>query len=195
MSHDFLDIALYITNLVQMPKEVFNLAADDLSMREIKKGAYFAIEGTICNHIAYIQKGLFRTYYLKDGHEVNTCFCLENSITTAHESFVNRKPATEYIQALEDASIIILSRENLLNLYKLNTAWLELGRILTEVECARLTERVKALSFETAKEKYLHLIASQPEIIQRVSIQHIASYLGVSRETLSRVRSQIFHTS
>jgi CRP-like cAMP-binding protein len=191
MHIEFLDIKLYITNLIQMNEAVFNLALDYFSIKEIAKGDYWVTEGTISNNIAYIKKGLFRTFYLKDGNEINTCFCMENSITTSHESFIHKKPATEYIQALEDTIIITLSHKNLLKLYKSSTKWIELSRVLTEVECTRLSQRVKALSFETAKEKYLHLVASQPEIIQRVAIQHIASYLGVSRETLSRVRSQI----
>ncbi|MCH2195439.1 Crp/Fnr family transcriptional regulator [Kordia sp.] len=191
MSTEFQDIKSHITNLIQMNEEVFNLALGHFTLKHIKKGDYLVTEGTIAKHIAYIRKGLFRTFYLKDGNEVNTCFCMENSMTTSHESFVNKKASTEYIQALEDATIISLSHESLLSLYESNSEWVELSRLLTEVECARLTERIKALSFETAKEKYLHLLTSQPKVIQRVSIQHIASYIGVSRETLSRVRSQI----
>ena len=191
MSIEFSDIKSYIMSVVPMNDTIFNFALNDFSVRKITKGDYFIKEGNTCHHIAYIRKGLLRTFYLKDGNEINTCFCIENSITTAHESFITKKPSTEYIQALEDTIIITLSHDSLLKLYKLDNGWLELSRLLTEVECARLSERVKTLSFETAKEKYLHLLSNQPEIIQRVSIQHIASYIGVSRETLSRVRSKI----
>lgn len=191
MNPELEKIRLHIKNVIQMDDETFNLALDYFVIKKIEKGDYLLREGTICNHIFYVEKGLFRTFYLKDGNEINTCFCMENSITSSHESFVNRTISKDYIQALEDATIVSLSYENLIELYKLNIKWQSLSRLLTEKECARLSERIHTLSFETAKEKYLHLLENQSEIIQRVSIQHIASYLGVSRETVSRIRSKI----
>ncbi len=192
MNPDFQKIKSYITNAVQMDDETFELALNYFVIKEIKKGDFLLKEGTICNQIAYIEKGLFRTYFLKDGNEVNTCFCVEDSITLSHKSFVNRVASTEYIQAIEDAKVVTLSYEHIMKLYQLAHSWQSLSNVLTAKECMRLSERVKALSFETAKEKYLQLLENQPEIIQRVAIQHIASYLGVSRETLSRIRSKIF---
>ncbi|WP_298517689.1 Crp/Fnr family transcriptional regulator [uncultured Kordia sp.] len=174
-----------------MDEDVFGLALDYFVVKEIKKGDFLLKEGKVCHQIAYIEKGLFRTYFLKDGNEVNTCFCMEDSITLSHKSFVNRVASTEYIQAIEDAKVVTLSYDNLIKLYQLDYAWQSLSNVLTERECIRLSERINAMSFETAKEKYLHLLEKQPEIIQRVSIQHIASYIGVSRETVSRIRSKI----
>lgn len=191
MYPEFEKIKSYITSVIPMDDETFKLALDYFVIKEIKKGDYLLTGGTICNHIFYVQKGLFRTYYLKDGNEINTCFCMENSITSSHESFVNRTVSKEYIQAIEDAIIISLSYKSLMKLYELNIKWQSLSRVLTEKECARLSDRVHTLSFETAQEKYLHLLEHQPEIIQRVAIQHIASYIGVSRETVSRIRSKI----
>jgi len=191
MNPEFEKIKSYITDAIQMNDKTFNLALDYFVIKHIKKGDYILREGKISDHITYIQEGLFRTYYLKDGVEINTCFCMENSITLSINSFVNQSVSKEYIQAIEDATIVSLSHENLMKLYKLDPDWQLLGRVLTEKECTRLSERINTLSFETAKEKYLHLIETQPKIIQRVSIQHIASYIGVTRETLSRIRSQI----
>jgi len=191
MNPDFQKIKSYITNVIQMDDKTFGLALNHFAVKEIKKGDFLLEAGKVCHQIAYIEKVLFRTYYLKDGNQINTCFCVQDSITLSHKSFVNRVASTEYIQAIEDAKVVTLSYENLIKLYQLDHKWQSLSRVLTEKECTRLSERINALSFETAKEKYLHLLEKQPEIIQRVSIQHIASYIGVSRETLSRIRSQI----
>ena len=191
MNSEFKEIKSYITTNIQMDDETFNLALDYFVIKHIKKGDYVLQEGQVCDRITYISTGLFRTYYLKDGNEINTCFCMENSITLSLESFVNKKASKEYIQAIEDAVVVTISYKNILELYSLNTKWQSLSRVLTEKECARLSDRVNTLSFETAQEKYLHLLENQPKIIQRVSIQHIASYIGVSRETLSRIRSKI----
>lgn len=87
--------------------------------------------------------------------------------------------------------VVTLSYTNLEKLTAGHTSWQLIRRLLTEKECLRLSDRASSLSFESALEKYKYLLKSQPEIIQRVSIQHIASYLGVSKETLSRIRSRI----
>jgi len=158
---------------------------------EIKKGEYFIKEGKDCQRIAYISNGIFRIFYLKDGIEINTCFCKENSITSSFESFVNNTASKEFIQAIENATLITISKENLFKLYELSPKWQSISRILTEKECLRLSNRASSLSFESAKEKYQNLLIHQPDIIKRVSIQDIASYIGVTRETLSRIRSKI----
>jgi CRP-like cAMP-binding protein len=163
-----------------MNDETFNLALDYLNKITIRKNEHFIKEGIICNNIAFINKGLLRIYYLKEGTEINTCFCRENSITSSFDSFINRTPSKEYIQALENVELITLSYENLLKLYELSPDWQRVSRLMTERECLRLSDRLTSLSFKTAKEKYLNLLETQPEIIQRVSIQHIASYLGIS---------------
>lgn len=182
---------LYLSSVISMNDEIFNLSLNYLTIKKIKKNDYFIREGNYCNHIAYINKGIFRTYNLKEGREINTCFCKENSIISSFESFVNQTVSKEYIQALEDSTLVLLSAKGLAKLYELNNKWQSLSRILTEKECIRLTDRANALSFETALKKYRYLIENQPEIIKRVELQHIASYLGISRETLSRVRSKI----
>lgn len=174
-----------------MNDETFNLSLDYVKILRLKKNEYFITEGKICNNIAFINKGLSRIFYVRDGNEVNTCFCSENSITSSFESFINQTPAKENIQALENSELLILSHKDLSKLYELSPEWQKLGLLMTERECLRLSNRLVALNFETAKEKYLNLMKTQAKIIQRVSIQHIASYLGVSRETLSRIRSQI----
>lgn len=181
----------YLTNIAQMDDETFELSSSFVKIITINKGEYFIKEGKTCNNIAFIYSGLFRIFYIKDDIEINTCFCKENSITSSFDSFVNRTPSVEYIQALENSELVTISFENLTKLYELNPKWQKVSRLLTERECLRLSNRASSLSFETAKEKYQSLLKYHPEIIQRVSIQHIASYLGVSRETLSRIRSKL----
>ena len=181
----------YLQKIFFISDETFNLALPFLKEIEIKKNDFFVKEDQICNDIAFINSGLFRIFYVKDGVEINSCFCMENSITSSFDSFVNRVPSRENIQALEDSELLTLSYFNLEKLYATSPQWQIISRLLTEKECLRLSSRASSLSFETAKEKYQNLLKYQPEIIKRVSIQHIASYLGVSRETLSRIRAQV----
>ncbi len=181
----------YLTGILKMDDDTFNLSLNFLKIIEIKKGEYFIKEGKDCQRIAYISNGIFRIFYLKDGIEINTCFCKENSITSSFESFVNNTASKEFIQAIENATLVTISKEDLFKLYELSPEWQSISRLLTEKECLRLSNRASSLSFESAKEKYQNLLIHQPDIIKRVSIQDIASYIGVTRETLSRIRSKI----
>ena len=181
----------YLNQVTIMDDLSFNIAKPYLQVERISKGDYLVTEGQKCNKIVYINEGLFRIFYLKDGVEINTCFCKEHSITSSFKSFINQIPSSEYIQALENSVVVSLSAENLSKLQQQSPTWQSIRQLLTEKECLRLYDRATSLSFESALEKYKNLLNYNPEIIQRVSIQHIASYIGVSRETLSRIRSQI----
>lgn len=181
----------YLIQMTSMDNESFDIAIKYLNIEQIKKGKFFIKEGQICNKLAYVNKGLLRVYYLKDGNDINTCFCKENSITSSFESLINKTPSNENIQALENTELITLSYENLTKLYEISPAWYKVSRFLTDRECLRLSSRVTSLSFESAIEKYLNLLKTQPEIINRIPIQHIASYIGITRRTLSRIRRDI----
>jgi CRP-like cAMP-binding protein len=181
----------YLKQVSNIDDAAFEGALKYLQVETIAKGEYLSQEGSICTKIAFIDKGLFRIFNLKDGNEINTCFCRENSITSSFNSFIKQFPASESIQALENSVVVTLTSVNLEKLQDEFVIWQTIRLLLTEKECFRLSERAGSLSFESALEKYKSLLKNQPEIIQRVSIQHIASYLGVSRETLSRIRSQI----
>ena len=180
----------YLTNVHHMDADSFELCTGYLEVAEVNKGDYLIREGQRCDHVFYIDSGLFRIFYLKDGIEVNTCFCTENSITSSFESFVSRNASSQSIQALENASVVKISYDHLKKLYAISPAWQSLGLVMTEKECLRLSYRTTSLSFETASEKYKTLLENEPELLLRVPIQHIASYLGVTRETLSRIRSK-----
>ena len=190
MTDEIENFKKYLAQLTPIENESFDIASEYFKIERIRKGDFFIKEGQICSKIAFISEGLFRIYYLKDGIEINTCFCKENSITSSFNSFVNHIPSNENIQALENSVVVTLSSENLAKLYSDSQIWQTIGRLLTEKECLRLSDRASSLSFESALEKYKNLRKYQPGIIQRVSIQHIASYIGVSRETLSRIRSK-----
>lgn len=191
MIDEIINFKKYLMQMTPMDNKSFDIAIKYLKIERIKKGEFLVREGQICNKIAFIHEGLFRIYNLKEGIEINTCFCKENSITSSFNSFIHQIPSKESIQSLEDSVIVTLSSANLINLYKESSIWQNIRLLLTEKECLRLSDRANSLSFESALEKYKNLIKYLPEIIQRVSIQHIASYLGISRETLSRIRSQI----
>jgi len=181
----------YLGKVFPMSNEDFELAAKTLKTEQIQKGEHLVQIGHRCNMVAFVVSGIFRIYFLKDGTEVNTCFCVENSITSSFASLTSGEVSEEGIQALEDSTIVTLSRDDLLELYSKSQTWQAIGRMLTEKECLRLSDRAGSLSFDTALEKYKKLLNTQPEVVNRVAVKEIASYLGVTRETLSRIRAKV----
>lgn len=191
MTTEMIRFKNYLTHVIEIDNDSFDNATKYFEVEKISKGDYLVQERQICGKIAYISDGLFRIFNLKDGVEVNTCFCKENSITSSFRSFINQTPSKESIQAIENSTVITISWSNINKLQNESAIWQKLRQTLTDKECVRLSDRATSLSFESALEKYENILKYQPEIVQRVPIQHIASYIGVSRETLSRIRSKI----
>ena len=160
--------------------------------RTLQKGDFFVRQDKICRQIAYINKGTLRTYYNNDkAEETTSCFCTENNFTTSYRSFILQQPSHLSIQALEDTELFVIDYEHLQKLYSTSPIWQNVGRIITEKEYIVMEQYASVLSNETAKEKYLRLLKEQPQIIQKVPVKHIASYLGITTRTLSRIRREI----
>jgi CRP-like cAMP-binding protein len=165
-----------------------------LSFKEVRlnKGDYFVKTGDICKQAAYINKGILRTFYINEkGEDITYCFCTETNLTSSFKSFVSQTESTLSIQAIEPTELFVIEYTDLQQLYSKFSAWQNIGRILVEKEYMVMEQYASVLNNQSAKEKYLRLLNEQPAIIQKASIQHIASYLGVTRETLSRIRKQL----
>lgn len=157
----------------------------------IQKNLSIVNIGNRCQDLFFIEKGLLRGYYLLDGKEITNWFGSEGEFATCFYAFVAEKPSFENIQVLEDSVLTQVSFTDLQHLYKEFPETERLGRIITETYYIRLEERLLSLQFKTAKERYHHFIKSRPSLLQRTSLGQIASYLGITQETLSRIRSEI----
>ena len=115
-------------------EDAFDIAAPYFKQLIIKKGDYYLTEGKVSKSIAFIVSGLFRTYYLKDGLEVTTCFCKENSFTTSYKSLITKQPSDLSIQAIEDAELLVIQFEDLKKLYEKHLFWQQVGRLVAEQE-------------------------------------------------------------
>lgn len=115
------------------------------------------------------------------GKEFATCFY----------SFIVQKPSFEFVQALEDSDLLQMSYSALQNLYVTFPETERIGRIITENYYIKLEERILNLQFKTAKERYQKLLSSKPTLLLRAPLGQIASYLGISQETLSRIRAEM----
>ncbi len=158
----------------------------------LKKGDYFVKQGKICRQIAFINKGFLRTFYLNNkAEETTSCFCKENTLTTSYKSFILQQPSALSIQALEHTELLVIDYENLQELYYTSAVWQNIGRVVAEREYMVMEQYASVLNNETAKEKYLRLLKEHPAILQKATVEDIASYLGITRRTLSRIRQEI----
>lgn len=182
----------FLKSIAPISEDEFVQARPFFSEQQLRKGDYFAQEGKICKHAAFIVKGTLRTYYFNDdSEEITACFCIENNLTTSYKSFILQQPSTVIVQAMEETHLVVIDYDNLQKLYQLSPVWQAIGRIITEREYLVMEQYASVLNSETAMEKYLRLIKEQPHVLQKASLEEIASYLGVTRRTLSRIRKEI----
>jgi CRP-like cAMP-binding protein len=154
------------------------------------KNEYLLEEGKICRHLYFLEQGALRGFYNLDGKEITHWFGFENDFVTSFHSFITQESAVENIQLLEGSILWAISKETLAGLFNRYHEIERLVRIVQEKYYIRLEERFVNAQFKTATERYENLLLQTPHILERVSLGHIASYLGISQETLSRIRSR-----
>lgn len=193
-----------MTEKLEYLKKILNgisdLSDDDISMslpfwnkKIIKKNDYFNQQNIVCKDLGIIVKGIFRIYYYDDesGQEKNIFFFSEDQFVVSFRSFVFQHPCRYFIEALEDSEIIYISYEKLQNLYESHKNWERFGRMLAEHFFNNSQVRTEELLFLSHEERYLNLIAEHPNILQRINAYHIASFLGIKNQSLSRIRKRL----
>ena len=179
----------YITAEASFTKDELNLMRSLSTEKKLRRRQLLLHEGEVCRHKTFVLKGLLRTYSTKnDGSEYNMRFAPENCWTLDPESYNNQTPSRFNIEALEDTEVILWSRENLDELLVSVPAFKSYSEKLKAISLDASQNRVLMNISGTAEEKYQEFITSFPDIFRRIPLHMVASYLGVSRETLSRVR-------
>ena len=181
----------YIGGFVRLGDESREALAAALQPMDLPKGHSLLRPGGICNHFYYIERGLTRTYYLKDGRDVTDWISTEGSIAVSIISFLTHEPDVRGIELLEPSFIWAVSHSDFERLCSKFHEIERLGRLLISAGIIQLQQRFDELHFATAHDRYSQLIAATPSLINRVPLGMIASYLGISQETLSRIRGQI----
>jgi CRP-like cAMP-binding protein len=176
----------------QFPEETVASFARAFTRKELKKSEYFLREGQQCQHLAYIMQGAMMCYYNKNGKRFIDEFSLDHEFITDYTSFLQQSPSNKNIQCLEDTTAFIISREKLDGLYRQNQADFErLGRVMAEQLYLQWHEKSKSLLMDNATERYTKLIQNRAQLPQRVPQYLIAEYLGITPESLSRIRKSV----
>ena len=183
---------VFIQNIVPITDAEFEKSLLKFKKITIEKGKFFIEQNKTSKQIAFINSGILRTYYINDkGEEITSCFCKENNFASSYKSFILQTLSNIAMVALEKTELLVINFDDIQELYKESANWQTIGRLVAEKEFIVMEQYASILNNETAKEKYLRLLKEQPEILQKSPINFIASYLGITRRTLSRIRKEL----
>lgn len=161
------------------------------TLREFSKGDHLFRQGEVCRHLFYIKKGLVRVYYnSSNGKDITLWFSSEDSLVTAIDSYYLNKATRDSCEALEDLVVYTITHSQLEKLLNNEKGAQIVFNIMYEVT-RKMADLNESTRFRSAEERYTSLISNYPAILQRVSLGQIASYLGITQETLSRIRGKI----
>ena len=170
---------------LQLVDQFFNIV-------QLKKKAYLQQDNKVCDFIAFISDGCIRHFHVKDGLEKTCDISFENSWVTDFQSFNSGKLGVMNLQAMEDSTLILIRKESLHELYAGCSKYESFGRIMAERVAQRATSIAMSLSSDKPEERFQQLLNNQPDLFQRIPLKYIANFLGVSPESLSRIRKRVY---
>jgi len=156
--------------------------------KQLKKKEFFVQQGKVCHYLGVIGSGVLRSYIEKSGEEHIKDFYFSGSIVVALGSFLTGEQCIGNIQALEETHLITLSRTSYFQLLNESNEWYKFGKYISDSLLIKKCQRESSFLMENAHERYKLLLKTYPNIEQLVSQHHIASYLGIKPQSLSRIK-------
>lgn len=160
--------------------------------KTLQKSEYFIQEGKKCKEVAFIISGIFRSYYTsEEGDETTYCFRFPNEMLAAYSSFISGNESQETMQAISTSELLVIKKKDIDQLAKENICWIKFLKVIAEQQYIELEQRVFQLQRNSAVQRYVSLLEHQPEYIQNIPLQYLASFLGITQRHLSRIRKEI----
>lgn len=182
-------------NIIDVFKQVGGLSSENekillnsINSRTVPANTILQKQGRISDKIYFVEKGIVRTFYFKDGKDVTYSIATQNDFAGSMSSFFMQKPSNKIVETLEESHLWELEYGRLESLFEANQELSRVGRLFTNYGISVMEKRFDDMMFYTAKERYIILVQERPELLQKVPLGMIASYLGVIQETLSRIR-------
>ena len=181
-----------IQSIITLDPAEIDIVTSLFKEKTYKKGQYFLEEGRICREVGFMAKGLMRYFINLNGEEKIYDFSQENEFVCNYESFLPQVPSSKSIQALEDSIVFVISYADLQVFYKTVRGGERFGRIAIESVFVKLLQDISSLYTETPEVRYERFLKNHADLQQRISQYHIASFVGVKPQSLSRIRKRIF---
>ncbi len=183
-------LCIFLGKYADLPDDQLDAVAARFKKRNVKKNTFLLQPGEVCKDLIFVSKGCLRLFYITDAIEVSVWFAFNESSAIDVSSFISGKSSDYYIQAIEDSEIFVLPKSELQKLYKVYPEMQELIRRFWEDVIIHLIDRFTALQKDSADKRYKDLLA-KPEYMQRIPQKYLASFIGVTPTSLSRIRRKI----
>ncbi len=180
-----------ISKRIKLSKELRTELTKRTTIKTFKKGDIIHYANEVCQHSYFIEKGILRLYFIKEEKEISEFFCSLGEWINSPRSFMQQKIDHYSIDVIEDCEVVILAVKDLIYLFDNFPEMEKYARMDMGNSFGLLMERITSIRFTTAKEKYDHFCKTYKSIYYRIPLKMVASYLGITPETLSRIRKHI----
>ncbi|MDH1884218.1 Crp/Fnr family transcriptional regulator [Empedobacter sp. GD03797] len=191
MNTVYLKLIKDISKYIPLSKEDIRTISESFSSITIPKNTMLEVENTSTKYLYFIINGYVRVFYTKEGEERTTQINCPSGFITSFQSFITNSKAYDNVQTISECNLLRVTKDSLDKLNKNVKDWGIYGEKIYEQALIYNEDRTRDMILLTAEERYLKLMKTQPDIIQNVSLQYIASYIGIKPESLSRIRRQI----
>jgi CRP-like cAMP-binding protein len=179
-------------SLFQVDEEHFDEFFSQLKSITLEKSEFFLQQEEKCQYIGFVKNGTMRSFYNNEnGNDVSFIFHFNNQFFTDYESILCDKKSKLNIQAIHKSELLLLHKDDLQKLYNKDAYWQEFGRKMTEKLYLDAKKRIEDLLYYTPEKRYKNLLKENPLVFQQIHQKHIASYLGITPQSLSRIRKRI----
>lgn len=184
------NLKTFISRFVSLSDIELEDIANKFKRKLVKKNHYLLRQGDICKDFIFVQKGCLRLYHLKDDIEVSVWFAFQQSSAIEIYSFISENPSDYFLQAIEDSEVLYLPKTELNKLYQCQPKMHEMMRNFWEAVILDLLNRFTALQTDSAEKRYVDLL-NKPGYLQTIPQKYLASFIGVTPTSLSRIRKNI----
>lgn len=191
---DLSAIRSFVEQAVQPTNSEWAQFEKTIVCRTLKRKEHFLQPGEVARHVAFVQEGLIRVYYLKGGNHHSVHFHLEGSMLSDIYSLLTGTPSRYYFEALEDSRLLLIAQADIEQLYQQSPVWERFGRLIMQQHIIMVQEMKNSLVIDSPEERYQELVRTKSRMLDRVPQHMIASYLGITPVHLSRIRRHILET-
>ncbi len=185
-------LTIFLKSLLPVSDTVANTIGEHFEPAAFSKNEFILKQGKVANDFIFLKNGYIRAFtYDTEGNEVTTNINSQNSIVFEAASFIKRTPAKENLQAVTDCEVLIVKYDTFQTLFHTIPEFRELARENLVNGFIALKERTLGMINLTAEQRYEHLLKTRPELFQNIPLKHLASYLGVTDTSLSRIRKEL----
>ena len=185
------NIETELSKMVNLTKNELLVISGFFKTKHYKKGEYFLEEGKLCNHVGFVDKGLFNYFYLDNGTQRIRGFFFPNNFISNYSCFLENNKSKAFIQAMEDCTVTLLHKDDLNSLYETLPKFYEMSNSIVQDLYLGVSKKYESFLIDSAQDRYLELIKSRPILFKRIPQYMIASYIGITPEGLSRIKKRI----